>query len=68
VITSDKSNKIRITYFVGKKEEESFNAIKASVYKISQKKIAYPRDITTILEKLKQIIKLPVYISAYGNR
>lgn len=68
MITSDKSNQIRITYFVGKKEEESFNTIKASIHKISQKKIAYPRDITTILEKLEQIIKLSVYISAYGNR
>lgn len=68
MITSDKSNQIRITYFVGKKEKESFDAVKASVYKISQEQIAYARNITSILEKLKQIIELPMYISANGNR
>jgi hypothetical protein len=52
MITSDKSNQVRITYFVGKKEKESFDAVKSSIYKISQEQIAYPRDITSILEKL----------------
>lgn len=53
MISSDKSNQIRISYFIGKQEKEGFYTIKASVHKISQKKIAYPRDITTILKKLK---------------
>lgn len=52
MVTSDKSNQVRITYFVGKKEKECFDAVKASVYKISQEQIAYPRDVTSILEKL----------------
>ena len=52
MITSDKSNQVRITYFVGKKEKESFDAVKSSIYKISQEQITYPRDITSILEKL----------------
>lgn len=68
MITSDKSNQIRITYFVGKKEKEGFNTVKSSIYEISQEKIAYPRDITSILEELEQIIKLSMYISANGNR
>jgi hypothetical protein len=50
MITSDKGNQIRIAHFVSKKEKKGFNAIKASVHEISQKKIANSRDIPTILK------------------
>ena len=52
MITSDKSDEIRISDFIGEKKEECLYAIESSVYKISEEEIADWGYISSIFEQL----------------
>lgn len=64
MITSDQRDQIRIANFICKQQEERLNTIEPAVYKISQEKIAYARNISAISKKLQQVIELSMNIAA----
>jgi len=68
MITPYQSYPILIAYFKRQKKQECFNRMKSSVHKVSHEYIVGLGAITTDLEKLHQIVKLSMDISANRDR
>ena len=67
MVATNESNHIRIAHLISQKKEKGFDAVEATVNKVSHEKIVDRGDISTVFEKFQEIIKLSMNITAESD-
>ena len=68
VVASEQSYSVSVPHLEGQQQEEGLNAVPAPINIITQKDVVGVGRIASYFEELKQVIQLPVDVTADGNR
>ena len=65
MIASDQSDPVLVAHFQCQQEQKGLNRMEAAIHEVSHEYIVCLGAVTADLEKLHQIVKLAVDVSAY---
>lgn len=68
MITSDKCDPIPVPHFKGQQQQECLDRMEPAINEISHENVVSLRAVASDPEQLHEIVKLTVYIAAYGYR